>query len=355
MSEFEWSPHATRKRHVHETRFLPRLRRHARRVVAHRPLRPTAAARRPGAGARRRPAGSAATRHPDPGRHRVHRTVRGALRGRAGPQGDGVQPRATSTRTFRTRSSISVGDRTTGDLESARGARLGRGDRQPHDPAPLGHATPAWCSRGTPGSTSSSRPSRSTTHRSYTGPPTRTRRCPTVGPLRRPALAQTMTPELGQSTGRSRRSRRRRPRSGSRARPPSSAPGLIVGPGDPSDRFTLLAGADRPRRRGHGSRKRPRARPRSSTPAISAEWTVRMGEQADTGSTTPPVPVRRLSFAEMLYGSGRSRAAATTSDSRGCRPLPRGAEGQGMERHAGLGSRRAPRSACWARPRSTGR
>ncbi len=78
-------------------------------------------------------------------------------------------------------------------------------------------------------------------------------------------------------------------------------PGLIVGPGDPSDRFTYW-----PVRIDRGGEVLAPGKPTGPAQIIDArdlsEWTVRMCEQADMGVYNATGPRAPLSFAEMLYG-----------------------------------------------------
>jgi len=78
-------------------------------------------------------------------------------------------------------------------------------------------------------------------------------------------------------------------------------PGLIVGPGDPSDRFTYW-----PVRIDRGGEVMAPGEPTGPAQIIDArdlsEWTVRVCEQADMGVYNATGPRAPLSFAEMLYG-----------------------------------------------------
>lgn len=78
-------------------------------------------------------------------------------------------------------------------------------------------------------------------------------------------------------------------------------PGLIVGPNDPSDRFTYW-----PVRIDRGGEVLAPGKPTGPAQIIDArdlsEWTVRMCEQGDTGIYNATGPRAPLSFAEMLYG-----------------------------------------------------
>ncbi len=78
-------------------------------------------------------------------------------------------------------------------------------------------------------------------------------------------------------------------------------PGLIVGPGDPSDRFTYW-----PVRIDRGGEVMAPGAPTGPAQIIDArdlsEWTIRMCEQGDTGIYNATGPRAPLSFAEMLYG-----------------------------------------------------
>jgi len=78
-------------------------------------------------------------------------------------------------------------------------------------------------------------------------------------------------------------------------------PGLIVGPGDPSDRFTYW-----PVRIDRGGEVLAPGEPTGPAQIIDArdlsEWTIRMCEQGDMGIYNATGPRAPLSFAEMLYG-----------------------------------------------------
>jgi 2'-hydroxyisoflavone reductase len=78
-------------------------------------------------------------------------------------------------------------------------------------------------------------------------------------------------------------------------------PGLIVGPGDESDRFTYW-----PVRIERGGEVIAPARPEVPVQFIDArdlsEWIVRMAEQRAAGVYNATGPASRLSMAEMLYG-----------------------------------------------------
>ncbi len=78
-------------------------------------------------------------------------------------------------------------------------------------------------------------------------------------------------------------------------------PGLIVGPGDPSDRFTYW-----PVRIDRGGEVMAPGKPTGPAQIIDArdlsEWTIRMCEQGDVGIYNATGPRAPLSFAEMLYG-----------------------------------------------------
>ncbi len=78
-------------------------------------------------------------------------------------------------------------------------------------------------------------------------------------------------------------------------------PGLIVGPGDPSDRFTYW-----PVRVDAGGEVLAPGEPADPVQLIDArdlgEWMIRMVEQQAAGTFNATGPVSRLSMAEMLYG-----------------------------------------------------
>jgi 2'-hydroxyisoflavone reductase len=86
-------------------------------------------------------------------------------------------------------------------------------------------------------------------------------------------------------------------------------PGLIVGPGDPSDRFTYW-----PVRIARGGEIVAPGDPSDPVQFIDArdlgEWSIRMAEQGDTGVYNALGPKSPLSVAEMLYGI----RAVTTAD-----------------------------------------
>lgn len=88
-------------------------------------------------------------------------------------------------------------------------------------------------------------------------------------------------------------------------------PGLIVGPGDPSDRFTYW-----PVRIDRGGDVLAPGDPGDPVQFIDArdlgEWCIRMVEQGDTGVYNAVGPRGRLSVAEMLYGI----RSVTTADVR---------------------------------------
>ena len=78
-------------------------------------------------------------------------------------------------------------------------------------------------------------------------------------------------------------------------------PGLIVGPLDPSDRFTYW-----PVRIDKGGEVMAPGNPTDPVQFIDsrdlAEWTIRMIENKETGTYNASGPDKRLSIAEMLYG-----------------------------------------------------
>ncbi len=88
-------------------------------------------------------------------------------------------------------------------------------------------------------------------------------------------------------------------------------PGLIVGPGDPTDRFTYW-----PVRIDHGGEALAPGNPTDPVQFIDgrdlAEWTIRMIEQGTTGVFNATGPRSLLTIAEMLYGI----KAVTTSDAK---------------------------------------
>jgi 2'-hydroxyisoflavone reductase len=88
-------------------------------------------------------------------------------------------------------------------------------------------------------------------------------------------------------------------------------PGLIVGPGDPTDRFTYW-----PVRIDRGGEVLAPGSPTDPVQFIDgrdlAEWTIRMVEQGATGTYNATGPRSLLTIAEMLYGI----KAVTTSDAK---------------------------------------
>lgn len=88
-------------------------------------------------------------------------------------------------------------------------------------------------------------------------------------------------------------------------------PGLIVGPGDPTDRFTYW-----PVRIERGGEVLAPGSPTDPVQFIDgrdlAEWTIRMVEQGTTGVFNATGPRSLLTIAEMLYGI----KAVTTSDAK---------------------------------------
>ena len=88
-------------------------------------------------------------------------------------------------------------------------------------------------------------------------------------------------------------------------------PGLIVGPGDETDRFTYW-----PVRVDRGGEVMAPGEPSDSVQFIDArdlaEWTIRMVEQGDTGTYNATGPKLKLSIKEMLDGIKK----ATKSDAR---------------------------------------
>ncbi len=88
-------------------------------------------------------------------------------------------------------------------------------------------------------------------------------------------------------------------------------PGLIVGPGDETDRFTYW-----PVRVDRGGEVMAPGEPSDSVQFIDArdlaEWTIRMVEQGDTGTYNATGPKSRLSMKEMLEGIKK----VTKSDAR---------------------------------------
>ncbi|HEX8140439.1 MAG TPA: NAD-dependent epimerase/dehydratase family protein [Pyrinomonadaceae bacterium] len=86
-------------------------------------------------------------------------------------------------------------------------------------------------------------------------------------------------------------------------------PGLIVGPGDPTDRFTYW-----PIRIDRGGEVLAPGNPSDPVQFIDArdlaEWIIRMAEGGEVGTYNATGPRSRLSVAEMLYGI----KAVTTSD-----------------------------------------
>lgn len=85
-------------------------------------------------------------------------------------------------------------------------------------------------------------------------------------------------------------------------------PGLIVGPGDPTNRFTYW-----PRRVRQGGRILAPVRPGLPTQFIDvrdlAEWTLTMAEQRATGIYNATGPARRLTLGEVLGACARSTNA----------------------------------------------
>ncbi|HSR43053.1 MAG TPA: hypothetical protein VLL48_12790, partial [Longimicrobiales bacterium] len=78
-------------------------------------------------------------------------------------------------------------------------------------------------------------------------------------------------------------------------------PGLIVGPGDPSDRFTYW-----PVRIDEGGEVLAPGDPEHASQIIDqrdlTEWMVRLAEDGTTGNFNATGPASRMSMAEMLYG-----------------------------------------------------
>ena len=133
-------------------------------------------------------------------------------------------------------------------------------------------------------------------------------------------------------------------------------PGLIVGPGDETDRFTYwpvrLARGGEVLAPGDGSDPVQFIDARDL-----AEWTIRMAETRTTGIFNATGPARALAMREMLAGiaaaTPRRRAAHL-----GAGRLPGSAAGLGLDRPAGLGAgpRRQRRlRAAQHRPRAAGR
>ena len=94
-------------------------------------------------------------------------------------------------------------------------------------------------------------------------------------------------------------------------------PGLIVGPGDETDRFTYW-----PARLARGGEV---LAPGDGTDPVQfidardlAEWTIRMAESRTTGTLTPPA--RPAADDARDAGRHRRRASARTRNSPGCRP-----------------------------------
>jgi 2'-hydroxyisoflavone reductase len=78
-------------------------------------------------------------------------------------------------------------------------------------------------------------------------------------------------------------------------------PGLIVGPGDPTDRFTYW-----PTRIAEGGEVLAPGNPEHANQIIDqrdlTEWTVRLAEDGVVGDFNGTGPASRMSMAEMLYG-----------------------------------------------------
>lgn len=78
-------------------------------------------------------------------------------------------------------------------------------------------------------------------------------------------------------------------------------PGLIVGPGDPTDRFTYW-----PVRIDQGGEVLAPGNPEHASQVIDqrdlTEWMVRLAEEGTTGDFNATGPASRMSMAEMLYG-----------------------------------------------------
>lgn len=78
-------------------------------------------------------------------------------------------------------------------------------------------------------------------------------------------------------------------------------PGLIVGPTDPTDRFTYW-----PIRIDEGGEVLAPGNPEHSTQVIDqrdlTEWIVRLAEEGVTGDFNATGPAARFSMAEMLFG-----------------------------------------------------
>jgi 2'-hydroxyisoflavone reductase len=88
-------------------------------------------------------------------------------------------------------------------------------------------------------------------------------------------------------------------------------PGLIVGPGDPTDRFTYW-----PTRISEGGEVLAPGNPRHANQVIDqrdlTEWVVRLAEQRTTGNFNGVGPASRMSMAEMLYGIRAAFSAPVT-------------------------------------------
>lgn len=87
-------------------------------------------------------------------------------------------------------------------------------------------------------------------------------------------------------------------------------PGLIVGPADPTDRFTYW-----PVRIDEGGEVLAPGNPDHSAQIVDqrdlTEWIVRLAEDGTTGNFNATGPASRLAMAEMLYGCRAATSAAT--------------------------------------------
>jgi len=116
-----------------------------------------------------------------------------------------------------------------------------------------------------------------------------------------PLSHREMTPELGQYYGALKALSEKEAEKWFPGMVTVIRPGLIVGPEDPTDRFSYW-----PIRIDRGGEVACPGSPDDPAQIIDArdlsEWTVRMAEQGDTGIYNATGPRSRLSFAEMLYG-----------------------------------------------------
>ena len=120
-------------------------------------------------------------------------------------------------------------------------------------------------------------------------------------------------------------------------------PGLIVGPGDQTDRFTYW-----PVRIDRGGEVLAPGDPKDPVQFIDArdlaEWTIRMVEKGETGIYNATGPANELGIGEMLERN-QNRAEIRGEVHLGGRRISRGAESRALVGHAGLGSAARARKA----------